>query len=119
MCRWRAIRRRANSSATHCLGRLDTVDGDLVVDGDQPLTVAAVERVAQIGERLARPSQRRPRVTERGDPAGEIACGVQPVVPRVRLRIAARPANPSSTNCCWYVRVMCVLSRLLLASSAL
>ena len=30
------------------LGRVDTVHGDLVVDGHQPRTIATVERLAQV-----------------------------------------------------------------------
>src|SRR5215218_6808586 len=67
------------------LGRLHTVNGYLVVDGDQSLAIATVERGGQIGERLAPARQRRPRVTEGCDPAGEVTSGVQPVVSRVKI----------------------------------
>lgn len=64
---------------------VDPVDGDLVVDRDQPLSVAAVEGRAQIGERLAVTGIAGAGMAEGGDPALAVALRIGAIVPGVQV----------------------------------
>src|ERR1700722_14507736 len=74
-----AIRASAEKQCDATLRRIDAVDGDFVIDGDQPL-FAAVERCTQIGEFLTVAGETCTRVPECRDPASTIAVGIASVV---------------------------------------
>src|SRR5271166_2441075 len=64
-----AIRGDGEKQSDATLGRIDAVDFDLMIDGDQALLVTAVECRAQIGEHLVVTAVPRAGMPERGDPA--------------------------------------------------
>ncbi len=89
-------------SATQCCGGVDSVDGDLVVDGDESLPVTAVEGLTQVGECLTRPDNRRAQRAGTSLPSRPRSPAENSRLCRAfRFRMAARPAIPASTNSCW------------------
>src|SRR4051794_1258768 len=70
------------------LGGIDSIDMDLVVDGNQALPVAAVESRAQIGEGLPVPGIAGTGMTEGGDPGISVTVGVGPIVAGVQIENA-------------------------------
>ena len=75
----------------HCdttLGRVDTVDMDLMIDRDQALPVAAVKGRAQIAEQLAITGVGGTGMAERGDPPVTVARRVGPVLPSAQIQDA-------------------------------
>ncbi len=75
------------------LGRIDAVDVDLVVDGDQA-SVAAVESRTQVGVLVAVAGEAGTRVAERRDPSVAVARGMAPVVPRRQVQDGVAPHCP-------------------------
>src|SRR5579875_1463042 len=73
------------------LGRVDTVDADLVVDGDQSLFTVAVERGAQIGEYFTVTGKGGTGMAKRRNPPVAVALGVKPVVPGSEIQDRRTP----------------------------
>src|SRR5580693_4188661 len=72
------------------LGRVDAVDGDFMIDADQPL-FTAVESSTQIGEFLTVAGETGTRVAECRNPASAVTVGIASVVPCGQIQDGIAP----------------------------
>ena len=74
------------------LSRIDAVDVDFMIEGDQT-SAAAVESRTKISELLTVAGETGTRVAECRDPAVAVAVGIAPVVPRGQIQDGIAPRH--------------------------